>query len=348
MAGLGTRFSKAGYEVPKPLVNILACPMIFWLLRNVGIRTEDTIYIAVRQELQVKYRIGELLTREYPNFRFRYVVLREQTQTRGAAETLRFVLACMDAEELSRPTISLDCDTIYFEDVLDYFRMISPTFGMCACFEDLGDVPIYSYIRFDLDNNNEIMAIAEKRKISNFANTGAYGFPSGRLLNYYLGRLLKKPVPPIGEYYISSVIHDMVRDGIKFLPRLVCIFQCVGTPEQLLQFLETAKNSITVLSMLSIPKKMLVFNVKCIPEISTQSTFTTSQLKDYISEEAWNTLCGLQSMGFSIGLSLEDGSCPSVSSDNGMCFVGTAQKYLAQHEGRFFKLDHGLSKAVGY
>ncbi|KAI0559144.1 Nucleotidyl transferase [Gracilaria domingensis] len=348
MAGLGTRYSKAGYSVPKPLVNILACPMIFWLLRNVGIRTEDTIYVAVRQELQVKYRIGDVLAREFPKFRFRFVALREQTQTRGAAETLCFVLACMDTEELSRPTISLDCDTIYFEDVLDYFRMLPPGFGMCACFEDYGRAPIYSYIRVDLDNNNEITAIAEKRKISNLANTGAYGFPSGRLLNHFLGRLLQKPVPAVGEYYISSVIQDMIRDGIKFVPRRVCIFQCVGTPRQLLEFLEIAKNSIAVLSMLSIPKKVLIFNIKSLPAVVKQSTFTTSQLKDYIPEDAWNIMCGLQTIGFTIGLSMENGNCPSMTSDNGMRFVGCTQRALAQKEGRFFLLDETLSKAVGY
>jgi hypothetical protein len=41
--------------------------------------------------------------------------------TAGAAETLYVVLGSMGEEALDRKTISLDCDTIYFFDVLGDF-----------------------------------------------------------------------------------------------------------------------------------------------------------------------------------------------------------------------------------
>lgn len=350
MAGLGSRYSKVGYKVPKPLVKILACPMIVWVLRHVSIREEDKIFLAVRKEVDSKYGVSQMLKREFPKFNI--VPIRLRDRTRGAAETLALVLTCMDQEDLLRPTLSLDCDTIYFEDVVDYFRMVSlrlsPGCGICACFKDLGKIPMYSYIRTDFDKDGQVMAIAEKKKISNLANTGAYGFPSARTLDVYLRRLLKKPVPAIGEYYISAVIADMIQDGIKFLPLLVNTFQCVGTPDQLLEFLSAAKKSIELLSLLSIPKKILVFDVESIHALSNRTTLSLAQLQKYIPESSKKILQGLRNVGYTITLSMKSGFCPHVTAVKDFRFVRLAERRLAQAEDRFFPLDHTLPLAVGY
>lgn len=350
MAGLGSRYSKVGYKVPKPLVKILACPMIVWVLRHVSIREEDKIFLALRKEVDSKYGVSQMLKREFP--RFNIVPIRLRDITRGAAETIALVIACMDQEDLLRPTLSLDCDTIYFEDIVDYFRMVSlrlsPGSGICACFKDMGRIPMYSYIRTDYDNAGQVTAIAEKKKISNLANTGAYGFPSARILDVFLRRLLKKPVPAIGEYYISAVIADMIQDGIKFLPLLVNTFQCVGTPDQLLEFLSAAKRSIQLLSLLSIPRKTLVFDVESVHTLSDRSTLTVAQLQKYLPESSKKILRGLRDIGYAVTFSMKSGFCPHLTSAKDFKFVGLAERRLAQVEDRFFPLDHTLPLAIGY
>uniref|UniRef100_A0A7S3G305 Uncharacterized protein n=2 Tax=Palpitomonas bilix TaxID=652834 RepID=A0A7S3G305_9EUKA len=86
----------------------------------------------------------------------------------------------MDERELSRKTISLDCDTFYVTDVLGKFRQVAPGEGAIFVFEDAGSAPIYSYTV--LDESGSAVRIAEKLKISNHANTGAYAFPSAKSL----------------------------------------------------------------------------------------------------------------------------------------------------------------------
>lgn len=67
------------------------------------------------------------------------------------------------------------------------------------------------------------MDIAEKSAISTHANTGAYRFASGEMLNFYVEELLNKcgdlqstKQQPGGELYTNAVIHAMLTEGVQF------------------------------------------------------------------------------------------------------------------------------------
>ncbi|CAM9675491.1 unnamed protein product [Ascophyllum nodosum] len=100
--------------MPKPLVvNIVGRPMLFWLLDNLNFKPRDTLWVGAQQEL-------DELRREYPWLDLRVILV--DFQTREAAETLFILLQHMSPSEIRRKSISLDCDTIYFSDVLEDFR----------------------------------------------------------------------------------------------------------------------------------------------------------------------------------------------------------------------------------
>ena len=65
LGGLGTRFSNSGYNLPKPLINVMGKPIIFWLLDSLNISDNTIIYIPYNQELN-KYRFEEQLKKRYP------------------------------------------------------------------------------------------------------------------------------------------------------------------------------------------------------------------------------------------------------------------------------------------
>ena len=46
MGGIGERFARVGYRFPKPLVNLVGRPMIFWLLDNLDLTPDDRVYSA--------------------------------------------------------------------------------------------------------------------------------------------------------------------------------------------------------------------------------------------------------------------------------------------------------------
>lgn len=84
------RFVKDGYRVPKPLINIVGRPMLFWLLDNLHLEAEDTVWLGVQRSLELDFALGARLRREFPRVDLRMIYL--DLQTRGAAETLLIIL----------------------------------------------------------------------------------------------------------------------------------------------------------------------------------------------------------------------------------------------------------------
>mmetsp|Transcript_37079 Transcript_37079/g.66785 ORF Transcript_37079/g.66785 Transcript_37079/m.66785 type:complete len:702 (-) Transcript_37079:128-2233(-) len=233
MGGIGSRFTKEQYRFPKPLVRICGREMLLWLLDHLCIMPGDTIWMAMPREMDEQFLITNRVRKEYPNLEIRTVHL--QFQTQGAAETLYSLLQEMDQDHLSRRTVSLDCDTIYFSDILSSLRKLPPGEGASYYFEENSGRPIFSFLK--LDEDGRIEDIREKVVISTHANTGAYAFASGKLLREYCAKRLDKDIGELGEYYTSSVIKEMMNDGHVFRGLHVEDFVCVGTPRQLQEFL---------------------------------------------------------------------------------------------------------------
>lgn len=85
------RFAAEGYRRPKPLINIVGRPMLFWLLDNLQVGPEDTVWIGMQRQLQgAEYAIEARLRKEYPSLDLRVVSI--DFQTRGAVETLFIML----------------------------------------------------------------------------------------------------------------------------------------------------------------------------------------------------------------------------------------------------------------
>jgi len=236
MGGVGIRFAKNGYRFPKPLINIVGRPMLFWLIDNLSVTEKDVIWIALLENVEREFSVSSRLRKEYPNYHFEIISLR--FETRGAAETMYIILQHMREDQLERRTISLDCDTFYFYDVLAKFREIPPGYGASYYFKDTLNKPIFSYLA--LDEKSQIKDIQEKVAISNNANTGAYGFPSASGLSRYCSKILDKAVGSSGEYYISSIIKTMITENVPFLGMEIpsTEFACAGTPAQLQDFLK--------------------------------------------------------------------------------------------------------------
>lgn len=129
-------------------------------------------------------------------------------------------------------------DTIYWADILAQVRNLPVGHGAVFYFPDEGQKPIFSYIKTDAEKNGVIVDIQEKKAISNKANTGAYVFATGELLQDWAARSIDANAKrtAVGEYYTSQLIGMMIFEGKQpflGLPVQLKDFSCVGTPEQL-------------------------------------------------------------------------------------------------------------------
>ncbi|KAJ6439792.1 phosphatase iiic [Purpureocillium lavendulum] len=246
IGGVGSRFAKHGYRYPKPLINIVGRPMLLWLLDCLTLEPDDAVWIAVSQEVDEEFLIGQLVAKHLNHVQ--HNVLRLQHPTKGASETLYIVCQSMTQTHLDRKTVSLDCDTIYWNDILGHVRSMPRGHGGCFYFPDNGDKPIFSYIKTDVINGLEsIVDIQEKKAISNKANSGAYVFRSARELKSYAAEVLdvrSTNAQDVGEYFTSQLISHMIHSGVPYvgLPIQKQDMSCVGTPQQLQDFLRHVKS----------------------------------------------------------------------------------------------------------
>ena len=232
IGGLGTRFSKYGYSKPKPLINVLGKPILFWLLDNLNLENISKIVIPYHPSLK-QYRFESLLRKEYPKLSFIFVSLDGDTE--GASHTIKLALNKLELLNISdEAVLCLDSDNFYTIDIID--KYIKKENKNCVLvFEDDTTEPIYSYSKIE---NGILTDIKEKVKISNYANTGGYGFESWKELKKHIEFIMERKIKQKDEYYTSTVISEMIKNGIIFTNVTVPKenFICLGTPLQVRLF----------------------------------------------------------------------------------------------------------------
>ena len=228
IGGIGQRFKENGYKTPKALINIYGKPIISYLLDNLNTDNIDYIFIPYNKEYK-NYRFEDLLIKNYPKINFRFFCL--ENNTRGAAETINIGINNLN-EERDIPVLCLDSDNFYTCDIISQWNGENCVFS----FQDENKNPIYSYVK--TNENNKIIDIKEKEKISNNACTGAYGFRSINELKKYTSKIIKENITQKSEFYTSGVIKEMINDKHKFnnIDIKNKYYFSLGTPEQLNQY----------------------------------------------------------------------------------------------------------------
>ena len=222
IGGIGQRFKDEGYDMPKPLISVLGKPMIYKVIDNLKLDNNDKIHIVYHNHLK-EFNFETLIKFWFPNKNINFISL--DYLTRGASETVLRGLETFTFEELQENTLILDCDTFYNEDIINKYKS-SDNKNVVFYFNDTTPEPIFSYITL---KDNIVVDIKEKIKISNNANTGAYGFENGQVLKKYCSDILTLDKEP----YISYIYNQMILDGNVIYGNEIKDFHCIGTPLQL-------------------------------------------------------------------------------------------------------------------
>ena len=241
LGGIGSRFQKEGYKEPKPFLDVLGKPMIFWVIDNLSISPEDDLVVVYNPAfMNMDKYMTDVLLKQYPKAQ----LVELAGSTRGAAETVLFGLqGIKDEAKLSRPCVLCDGDSFYTEDVVTMYRKVSQTHNASVTFADTDPKPLYSYVT--VNDKDEVVDIKEKVKISDFANSGCYCFKDGKELASYCTKIIEQGITQLsqdlkGEFYTSGVIRAMLDDGIpcKRLEIQKKNMYVLGTPVQYEAFLE--------------------------------------------------------------------------------------------------------------
>jgi len=227
MAGAGSRFEKAGYTFPKPLIEVGKKPMIQVVIENLNI---DANYIfVVQRDHRIKYNLDTLLNLIAPGCK----VIETQGVTEGAACTALLAAEYIDNEA---PLFFANSDQFvdWNSNEFMYKMNESEADGGIVVFDSTH--PKWSFA--EIDKNNFVVRVAEKDPISTHATVGFYYWKKGSDFIKYANQMIDKNIRVNNEFYVCPVFNEAIQDDKKIISFNAKSMWGLGTPEDLDLFLK--------------------------------------------------------------------------------------------------------------
>lgn len=226
MAGLGSRFKKAGYKVPKYRIEVHGKTLFEWSMESLeGYYSEENDYIFIVRREDASKGFIEDMGKKLGYGRVTVVEIDELTD--GQATTAMLAAPYWDQRS---PLMIYNIDT-YVEAGQMRSEQIEGD-GFLPCFHAPGEH--WSFVR--LDETGKAVEVREKTRISDNCTLGAYYFKSCGLYEelyreYYSGEeKLEK-----GEKYVAPLYNYLISKGKDVRISIVDYdkVHVLGTPEEL-------------------------------------------------------------------------------------------------------------------
>lgn len=246
MAGSGQRFINAGYKIIKPLIEVGGKPIIEYVV-NFFPEEEDFLFICNSRHL-LETNLREILLK----LKYGSDIVEIDGHKKGPVSS---VLAVLDKIKDNEPVIFSYCDYNIFWDYSAFkkFAVTTSADGIVVSYTGFHPHLVGSnfYAGVKTAENGKILEIKEKYcyhpdKLQGWHSCGMYYFKSGEIAKKYFTKHAAGKPHGNGEYYISTVYNDMIKEGLVCLNYQVKYFCQWGTPEDLQEYqlwMERIKNN---------------------------------------------------------------------------------------------------------
>lgn len=204
MAGAGSRFAKAGYSDPKPLIKVHNIPMIRLVIENLAPKQEHRFIFIIQDEHDKKYDLENRLKSWAPNSE----VVKLNGLTEGAACTVLKAKAFIDSDDalmIANSDQYIDVDINRYLDAMETNNLDGLIMTMFA------DDPKWSFV--SLDKNNLVTNVVEKEVISNEATVGIYNFRKGSDFVSSAEKMIANDERVNGEFYVAPAYNLMLSNS---------------------------------------------------------------------------------------------------------------------------------------
>lgn len=248
MAGLGSRFSKAGYTVPKPFIPVFGKPMIQWVIDNMKVHPEVYEEIAVASPWALKFHfIVQQAHLDAYNFdalckscELDYTITPITSVTEGAACS---VLLAKEYINNNEPLVTVNSDQFLEWDQNEFYRALcNNEYDGCISVFEQNDIEDIKWSYSKIDSKGIVTEVAEKKYISNCATTGIYGWNRGSDYVRYAEAMIAKDIRVNGEFYVCPVYNEAIAVGGVFRNLICKKIWGLGVPEDLEKFLKEYPN----------------------------------------------------------------------------------------------------------
>ena len=200
MAGLGSRFVDAGYDLPKYLLEAHGATLLEWSVNSLPLDLATTIVFVGMRSHNEEHRVEDFIQKVYSQYNLRFIWLDEPT--RGQSET---VVKAAEHVDPSLPLVIFNSENRF------------------------------SYAR--LKEDGDVDFVREKEVISNYALTGLYHFRTTEMFMRVAKATIKEQRMEKGEYYVAPLYNDCIAKGER-VTLDACDAHCIlGTPQEYEAFL---------------------------------------------------------------------------------------------------------------
>jgi len=230
MSGGGKSFIERGYTFPKPLVEIVGRPMIEWVLSGLHLdEPHRFIFICAEEHLR-RFALGEVLNLLAPGA----TIIPVSKPTSGA---LCSVLLASEYLDYDGELVIANADQVVdlsFRDFVDTARRPEND-GCILTFPSTH--PKWSFAK---EMDGVVVAVAEKRPISNQATAGLYYFRNSREFMRAAEQVILKNAALMGEFFVAPVYNELILNGKRVTTCRITREQMhsLGTPEDVSAFVE--------------------------------------------------------------------------------------------------------------
>lgn len=233
MGGLGSRFRKMGYKVPKYMIEAKGKSLFEWSmisLEGYAPIVNQFIFIAMKDSaVDVEAFISEQCKKmDITNY---HVILLDYL-TDGQATTAMLAKQYWNNQN---GLLIYNIDTYVESGEMNCEELKGD--GFIPCFQAEGDH--WSFVR--LDETGKVVEIKEKKRISNYCTLGAYYFKTCQLYSDLYNEYYSMDVELVnGEKYVAPLYDFLITKGGEIYisdinPQKVHV---LGTPEELQAFID--------------------------------------------------------------------------------------------------------------
>lgn len=231
LAGHGSRFSKAGYKDPKPLIKVSGKPMIIQAARSLP-NSQNHTFVTLQEHLE-KYPLKSTLKNEYPNSK----IISISEVTKGQAITCSLGLEDVDINN-SLLIAATDNGMIYnkieYQKLIEDEKIDAIIFTFRNHISSKNNPHMYGWVK--TDNNDNAIGVSVKSPISenplkDHAIVGTFFFKKIAYFNKGLNELLNKDIKVNGEYYVDSLLGEVINLGLNVKVFEIEDYICWGTPD---------------------------------------------------------------------------------------------------------------------
>lgn len=229
MAGLSSRFTKAGYNVPKYMLNVDGNSVFYHSVNGFKKFFKSLKIIFICRDIQDTHTFIHSECKKMGLIDYKIVELLEPT--RGQAETVYLGLKQTDIKDDDSMVI-FNIDTFRPNFNFPHKMDLQEIDGYLEVFEAEGDH--WSFVLPKNDKSNRVVETAEKNRISSLCSSGLYYFKDIAVYNSVFEKILDSDERVQNEFFVAPMYNYLIEKNKDIRYSKIDLSEIIfcGTPEE--------------------------------------------------------------------------------------------------------------------